>query len=238
MTLLGKALDSLPRSLRSKMACHLGAPDLRWSLRQLRRFGLRVSSAVDVGAFRGAWTKSFLEVFSEAEVLCVEPSASCLPGLRDLAKARKGVRVLHSLLGERVAEAMPFEDRGSGSSVLNTSPDSPCVKMTTLDSLIDSGYLSPPECVKLDVQGYEVKVLEGWRLGFERCEVIQCELSLLPLVESAPLLHEVIVYLRNRGFVIWDIEEFIRSPSDGALWQIDAIFVREDSPLRVERRWR
>jgi len=45
-------------------------------------------------------------------------------------------------------------------------------------------------------------------------------------------------YLRSRRFVIWEIEEFIRSPSDGALWQIDALFVREDSPLRVGRRWR
>jgi len=90
----------------------------------------------------------------------------------------------------------------------------------------------------LDVQGYEVEVLEGWTIGFDRCEVIQSEISLLPIVPKAPLLHEFVSYLYKRGFVMFDVDELIRAPSDGATWQIDAMFCRLDSYLRTERVWR
>ncbi len=109
--------------------------------------------------------------------------------------------------------------------------------MTTVDTLIESGQCQPPDLVKLDVQGYEIEVLEGWTESFYRCQIIQCEISLIPIVAGAPLLHEVITYLFQRGFVVFDVTELIRSPSDGAVWQIDALFCRCDSPLRLSRVW-
>jgi hypothetical protein len=110
--------------------------------------------------------------------------------------------------------------------------------MTTIDQLIFEGCFDPPEMVKLDVQGYEKEILKGWTQGFEACQVIQCEVSVLPLIEGAPLLPEIIEYLQNRDFVMFDITELIRSPSDGAVWQIDALFCRKGSPLRTNRVWK
>jgi hypothetical protein len=110
--------------------------------------------------------------------------------------------------------------------------------MRTLDWLIDEGVCpQPPQLLKLDVQGYEIEVLEGLVKHFDGCEVIQCELSLLPLVDGSPLLHQVIAYLYSRGFLLFDVDELIRAPSDGAVWQIDALFCRADSPLRNQRQW-
>lgn len=238
MTLLSKLIAVTPDTVRSKLACHLGAPDLRWTLTQLRRFGLRIHSAVDVGAYHGDWTKLFLEAFPESSVLCVEPNRSCLPKLTALAAASNGVTVLNTLLGEEVSDGRPFADFASGSSLLASPADAPLTPMTTLNRLIQSGTLRAPEYLKLDVQGYERQVMQGWTQDFEVCQVIQCELSLLPLVPGAPLLPEMLNYLQERGFVMWEVEEMIRAPSDGALWQVDALFVRENSPLRTERRWR
>jgi hypothetical protein len=51
------------------------------------------------------------------------------------------------------------------------------------------------------------------------------------------LFHELIAYLQCRGFLMFDVTELIRSPSDGAIWQIDALFCRVASKLRLERVW-
>jgi hypothetical protein len=104
---------------------------------------------------------------------------------------------------------MPFEDHGPGSSVFLSSNAATIESMTTVDSLIDSGVCDPPQLIKLDVQGFEIEVLEGFVNHFSSCQVIQCELSLLPLIPQAPLMDEVIFYLGGRGFLMLDVEEII-----------------------------
>jgi hypothetical protein len=110
--------------------------------------------------------------------------------------------------------------------------------MTSIDALIEWGYCQPPELLKLDVQGYELEILEGYKRHFDACQVIQSEISLVPIIEGAPLLHDVVNYLHERRFVMFDVDELIRAPSDGAVWQIDALFCRMDSRLRKDRVWK
>ena len=76
---------------------------------------------------------------------------------------------------------------------------------------------------------------EGWTKGFERCEVMECEASSLPLIPGGPLLHHVVVYLHKHGFVMYDVDEVIRPSSDGAVWRLDESICRMDCPLRTAR---
>jgi FkbM family methyltransferase len=217
----------------------LGGCDLRWSLEQIKRFGFAPANVLDVGAFQGDWTRACLSVYPNARITCVEPQDSQQQKLGNLASQEKNIRVIQVLLGRTDRSSVPFFETGSGSSALLENPETSKTKpMKMIDTLIKSGEIGPPHFLKLDVQGYEIEVLEGWTKGFEQCEVIQCEISLLPLIPKAPLLHEVVAYLYNRGFMMFDVTELIRSPSDGAVWQIDALFCRKDSPLRDNRVWR
>ena len=50
------------------------------------------------------------------------------------------------------------------------------------------------------------------------------------------MLHEVLHFMKQRNFVTYDICSFLRRPLDHALWQIDIIFLREDSKLWGESR--
>jgi len=230
--------ELIPQDWRKKIGSHLGAPNLGWSLMQLRRYGFSPENIMDVGAFRGDWTKICLEVFPKANITCIEPQEKPQADLRKLARQRPNLKVIQILLGSQVKASIPFQERGSGSSVLLPAYENESGKpITTIDQLILEGRLDPPELLKLDVQGYEMEVLKGWGNGFEKCQVIQCEVSLLPLVKGSPLLPEIIVYLQNQDFVMFDITELIRSPSDEAVWQIDALFCRKDSPLRANRVW-
>ena len=235
--LLGFLLKSIPSDLQRRLAVHLGVPDIRWSLRQLRRFGFVPNNIMDVGAFRGDWTKICLEIFPDASITCVEPQDGLQDTLRELAERHPNIHIIQTLLGRSVNNNVRFDEQGPGSSVLLTSSVGTVKKMTTVDKLIENNLCNAPELLKLDAQGYEVEILEGYTKYFDTCQVIQCELSLLPLVPQAPLLAEVVAYFHNRGFVMFDVEEIIHSPSDGAVWQIDALFCRINSPLRGQRIW-
>jgi len=231
-------LGMLPEEAKRRLAVHLGVVDIHWSLKQLREFGFIPRNIIDVGAFRGDWTRICCEIFPGAMITCVEPQEACQKELRELVDERPNVRVCQTLLGRSEQEDIPFEDIGSGSSILLSRESRTRRRMTTIDRLVENGVCEAPEFLKLDVQGYEIEVLEGYRRNFDSCQVIECEISLLPLIQGAPLLMDVVNYLARRGFVMFDIDELIRAPSDGAVWQIDVIFCRINSPLRKNRIWR
>ncbi len=235
--LLGAFLQILPQEFKRRLGVHLGVPDFRWSLRQLRRFGFAPENIMDVGAFKGEWTRACRDIFPKAQITCIEPQEFVQKHLQGLEAKEGNVLVIQTLLGRESRERVPFKDIGSGSSILLGGHGDTAQKMTTIDHLIASGICKPPELLKLDVQGFELEVLEGYTKYFDPCGVIQCEISLLPIVAGVPLLHEIIPYLFRRGFLLFDVDELIRAPSDGAVWQIDAIFCRWDSPLRAKRVW-
>ena len=230
-------LKIIPSGLKRRLGAHLGVPDVRWSLMQLRRFGFIPKLVLDVGAFESSWARVCLNVFPEATITCIEPQDAPQKELKKLVREHSNVRVIQTLLGKSEREDVPFDEIGSGSSVLLGSRIETKRRMTTIDALIEGEHCKPPELLKLDVQGYELEILEGYTHSFDACQVIQIEISLLPVVQGAPLLHEVINYLYKRGFVMFDATELIRAPSDGAVWQIDALFCRIDSPLRTKRDW-
>jgi FkbM family methyltransferase len=229
----------MPADWKKSLSIHLGMPHVQWSLRQLRQFGFVPRHVLDVGAFEGSWARACLDVFPQARITCIEPQDKQQPALLALASQAPNIQVIQTLLGQTNLSQVPFVELGSGSSVFASAGGSaPTKRMMTIDTLIESGRCEPPNLIKLDVQGYEIRVLDGWTSGFDRCQVIQCEISLLPLVPGSPLLHELVDYLLQRGFVMFDVTELIRSPSDGAVWQIDALFCQVDSRLRRERVWR
>ena len=203
----------LPTDWKRRLGINLGAPDLQWSLVQLRRFGFVPKSALDVGAFHGDWTRVCLDVFPEATITCIEPQNSCQEYLRTLASQRRNVHIVQTLLGESESEAVPFTEMGPGSSVLSGGGKvASFAPMSTVDALIRGGQCEPPELIKLDVQGYEIHVLEGWKKSFDRCQVIQIEISLLPIVSGAPLLDEVITYLEKGASLCLTLKSWFIPP--------------------------
>jgi hypothetical protein len=62
------------------------------------------------------------------------------------------------------------------------------------------------------------------------------EVSMLRIGE-VPLFHEVIAFMEDAGFRLYDLYGQNYRPLDHALWQIDTIFVSHRSPLISSRHW-
>ena len=63
------------------------------------------------------------------------------------------------------------------------------------------------------------------------------EASIIATIRDGPEIAEVIAFLRQKGFVVYDVLGGGRRPLDSALAQLDLLFVKEDSSLRADHRW-
>jgi len=212
------------------------APDTEASLRRMQRLGFNPAVVIDVGAYIGEWARDLKRIFPGARILMVEPQPSHLDRLRAVAAAFNGVELAPVLLGAQERGSVPFHMCESASSVLMESArptvvSTISVPMTTLDKVTANTVFVRPDFIKLDVQGYELEVLRGGELALASAEAVLMEVNLLGILDGAPLFHEATQFMRERGFQVYDICTFFRRPYDGALWQVEVIFVRSSSPL-------
>lgn len=210
-----------------------GQPTMWGSLQNLARIGFRPGGIIDIGAHVGDWARSAAEIF-DCPIHMIDARPSAEPYL-----TKVGFPYTISLLGSEGRPGVPFHLWESGSSVLPeiTGFEMQCVElpMQRLDDLqID---LPAPLLLKLDVQGYELEVLRGASQTLRRTEVILTELALLEYNQGAPLMHEVVAFMANRGFLPYDICDMTRRFEDRALFQCDMIFVEKDSPLRARKKF-
>lgn len=231
--------DQWKRQLRTAL---LEAPDAEVSLRRMQRLGFNPAVAIDVGAYVGEWTRGFKRIFPSARILMVEPQPGHLDRLRTVAAALDGVELAPVLLGAQERDSVPFHLCESASSVLIESArptvvSTISVAVTTLDKFTANTVFAQPDFIKLDVQGYELEVLRGGELALASAEAVFMEVNLLGVLDGVPLFHEATQFMSERGFQVYDICTFFRRPYDGALWQLDVIFVRSSSPLVASMRW-
>lgn len=216
---------------------YLFAPDMKLGLQFLAERGFQPRTIIDIGAFEGAWAEMALDVWPSARMIMVEPNADKAPILRKRPRLKDAV-LIDSLLGADEGRDVCFHVMEAGSSVF--AEQSPLertdvtLRQRTLDSVLEG--LDPPDFIKIDVQGYELEVLKGGAKAVANAGAILIELSLIDINEGAPLLDECLAYMRTVGFVAYDIFEFHRRPLDGALNQLDILFVPEGSPLRSDKR--
>jgi FkbM family methyltransferase len=235
-------LGALPPAPRKRWLRIYNGADLRWSLETLVELGFRPRAIVDAGAFLGEFSLLAREHFPEAAVVMLEARPAQRAAL-ERAAARMGgdAAVAIALLGAERRESMAFHDieGGSGSSVMREIGDVPGavvhLPMTTLDDAVAAvpiaRAVAAPLLLKLDVQGYEREVLLGGARTLEAAEVVVMELSLQRCNEGAPLAHELVAFMAERGFRLFDLTGFWRHAATDVLMQVDVVFVRGTSRL-------
>jgi len=213
------------------------APNMELGLAEMakRRFSPR--TIVDVGAFEGNWGKLAKQIWPESHLYMIEPNLANQARLIKVAKELDAI-LFCELLGAENGQIVSFNVMGSGSSVMGERSTVPRTVETrhlrTLDSLLSG--VEPPGLLKIDAQGYELQILKGASEVLSAIEAVLLETAIIEINDGAPLLHDVVAFMKVLGFVTYDILEFHRRPLDGALNQIDIIFVREHSRLISDKR--
>jgi FkbM family methyltransferase len=113
------------------------------------------------------------------------------------------------------------------------------VSTSRLDEVLaDAG---PVDFLKLDIQGFELPVLQHAQAVLQRTNVVHCEVSFAPIYAGQALFSEIETLLRGLGFYLLDFHSLCRYPSIGARGQLsrdrlgwgDAVFLREPEQIRA-----
>jgi FkbM family methyltransferase len=243
-TALRRTLSTwLPSRAKGWMRRAFRVPDTEWALRRLRGAGFRPAAVIDVGAYRGEWSRLCRDVFPDAALMLIEPQHDHAERLRrsSAQSPSPGWTVVEALCG---ADHTPlwFLAEESNSRVVPQPPagrqirDAVQMVPRRLDELTSGTAFENADFLKLDVQGAELDVLRGASHLLGRVEVVMLELSVIP-IGDVPRALDVMQFMDEHHFVLYDIVGLNYRPRDNALWQIDALFARRDSSLASSVSW-
>jgi FkbM family methyltransferase len=201
-----------------------------------------VGTVLDVGANEGQYGYLLRDHGFRGRLVSFEPLAEPFRALEERAAGDTGWECRRIALGDEAGRAEMNVARLSTASSLLRAEDwfveglplaekvgSESVEVAQLDELRGE-LLHPGDRVllKLDVQGYEERVLAGATETLEQVVLLECELSLMPLYEGEPAIAEALEMLGELGFSPVSLEPAGYLPESGEVAQVDRLFTRAD----------
>lgn len=201
-----------------------------------------IDTVIDVGANDGGYGRFLREGGYKGSVLSFEPLADAHEKLSASAAQSKNWHVAPRMaLGAEDGEVeINVAGNSTSSSVLpmaelHSSAESSSryvgvqrVPLRRLESVEDEVIKQGKAILlKIDTQGYEMPVLKGSGALLDRVNGLQLELSLVPLYDGQILYREIIEWLDNKGFELWNVMPGFVDTRSGRMLQMDGVFFRK-----------
>jgi len=193
----------------------------------------------DIGAADGEWARMVLHLWSTTRVVCFEPLAERVDLLNNLkSQYPERVSVFNVGLSDVDGELSLGVTEGLyDSSFAYAGSSSRKVQVRRLDSLFEEGAIPRPSLVKVDVQGFEKRVLDGGPIVIDAASLVLLECQFLPFCGEMRTLDQTISHMSRIGFIPYEFVDLLRRPLDGAMGQCDILFVKKDHFLVRQHRW-
>jgi FkbM family methyltransferase len=234
----GKRLfNAFGLEIRKKRAEPSPRANTSGALRQLSSLGFKPATVIDVGV--AMQTGELYQEFKESKILLIEPVAEFEPFLRSVCERYEGEYVLAAAGSEHGTAFLNVHSEQLDCSSLLREVEGPKVDgvprevpVVTIDQVCAEKGLAGPYLIKADVQGAELQVLSGAERTLRETEVVILEVTLFGTMIGGPQVYDVIVRMKEYGFVVYDIWGHNYRPYDNALAQVDMAFVREEGVFR------
>lgn len=198
-----------------------------------------IATIVDVGANRGQFSLVARSVYPDARIFAFEPLAGAVKVWRRVFADDNAAILTNAALGPIDGQAeIHISARDDSSSLLAiTSKQSEIfpgteeagieqIEICRLAHVLSRADLKGPALLKIDVQGFEIQVLEGCEDLLTEFSWVYVECSFIELYKDQSLAGDVICWLRARGF---DIAGAYNTYVDdcGRAIQADLLFCRQ-----------
>lgn len=197
-----------------------------------------IKTILDVGANEGQFAFEALGIWPEVTIHSFEPLEKPSEILENKSKNESRIIVHKFALGDINGAAEIHVNASSASSSLlkldeNHQQAFPKavdvskqnIKVKTLDSIFKKLTCESQIVLKLDVQGFEYKVLQGALSSLSEIDYIICELSFQNLYKGQHLALDIIDELEKRHFRFLGNVEYLNHPVTGLRLQADGFFV-------------
>jgi FkbM family methyltransferase len=201
---------------------------------------LEIDLVIDVGANEGQYARELRAFGYSGRIVSVEPLAAPFEALSAAAATDPNWRVIRSAAGavNEQVEMLVAANSGASSSVLPmlalhemNAPNALIVgrervQVRRLDELMaDEVQNALRPFIKIDVQGFESRVLDGAEGLLPRVAGLQVELQLFPLYQGAPTFGQVLDRLAADDFQLAGLEP-VFTAQDGRLLAADGLFIK------------
>jgi FkbM family methyltransferase len=202
---------------------------------------LGINTILDIGANEGQFVKEIRSLFPNALIYSFEPIKGVYEKLTKNLSEDKNIKFFNVGLGdsESVLE-MNVSDHSPSSSLLDmekthiekyphsakTHKESITVK--TLDGVLTAADIRQNLLIKVDVQGYEDKVIKGGTEIFSMAKVAIIETTYKSLFKNQKLFEDIYDLMVSLGFKYrGNYKELRYSNQTGEVLFGDSIFIRE-----------
>lgn len=204
---------------------------------RMKRSGVQPKSVIDVGANVGQFAVASSRLFAGVTVYPVEPDPNVVKQLcKNVGPAiaqrvhvtavgdSVGVATFHVNLDPQVSSLLPL-----GTDRIESFPDSKVVReitvpVNTLDALFSEASLEKPILVKIDVQGFEDRVIGGAITLLKHVQWVLMEVSFSKLYEGERDFETIIEMMKSHGFRFVRPMNYHVSPKTRDIIEMDALF--------------
>ena len=202
-----------------------------------------IKTILDIGANEGQFARYILKFFPSAQLFCFEPLPHPYKKLENWAAKRphSKIQTFNIGIGERSEKRSIFYhlDHSPSSSLLPATKklvkiekksfrqERIDVKIETLDGVFADikKTIQDDILIKLDVQGYEDRVLKGGKLLFERAKAAIVEVNTEQLYKGQAKFEDLLFLLTSYGFHYGgNLEQHYEK--SGKLLFFDAVFFK------------
>lgn len=229
------------------IACLKEAENTKWEQAQIKQKELKlqwiankgIRTILDIGANTGQAAAIFKKIFPEALIYSFEPLPDCYEELVDNFRDIPLFKAFNVALGDSSGKIVFNRNEYTPSSSILPLADTHKisfpfayeeipqeVEIKLLDDMLNELELNSPMLIKIDVQGFEEKVINGGLSIISKADVIIIEMSTEILYEGQLLFDDLYTKLKNIGFSYYGNYEQLRSPEDGRVLQMDSFFVK------------
>lgn len=213
------------------------------SLLHLKQLGYQPKLIIDIGAASG--TIPILNTFPAARHLLIEPLIEFEPTLTKLKESYNLDFLIAAVaIGTQEMSINVHKDL-YGSSLLKEEDGSIAdgvtrqVRVIALNEVPAHFNINVYEdtLIKVDVQGAELDVLKSGEDLLTKAAAVIIECSFFKFLKHSNDITDVIKYMQQHGFVMYDMFDFHNRPLDNALGQVDILFVKEGGMFRKSHNW-
>ena len=202
----------------------------------------------DVGAYHGNWIGNYLKYFPNAFAYLFEPYEISYNILKKRFKKKKRVNIYKNALSsiEGCVE-VNINTKAYTNSLLELDPEATKswsknkyehlyqekVQTITLQDFANKNNIKRINILKLDVQGYESRVLKGAEMLLKEflIDILVLEVIVAPTYKEQSKIHEIFEIFEKNNYKLYGIYDIEKNSKREKIQQFDVIFYNPELNL-------